>query len=327
MHDMMVDVLRQSEAARIADVRVTFRDDDDARAFTAADDKIAYFIETDRAEIARRITVNQVVIPLYSDMLHFLYEGLIALEKRKYAVAFTMLRKPLKYGLLFATWLWADQDDFYAKMAASPADHMDDRKITKERRMELLRASITALGEDGSFCDAGVLYGVVFDRNNNRGLAQFFDKAAHLVTSHPAMRTEQLNLNFIFKSPKDTDVYEGVYYWLAYLMMYLLLIQARTFGRMMVISETYVRWAFTSMLGTFEALFSNGDGGLFGSLNDAFGTMLICVACRSQMSITRENAARVLVAELIGCTACGQEQQFPLFWLMSQAGVATLPAG
>lgn len=45
--------------------------------------------------------------------LYFVHEALKALEKRKFAVAFTLLRKPLKESLMFATWICADEEDFF----------------------------------------------------------------------------------------------------------------------------------------------------------------------------------------------------------------------
>jgi hypothetical protein len=211
LHDMMADVMRQAEAARIATVNVRFKDEEEANNFAAADDPITFFLDNGRPDVAKRITMNHVVIPLYSDILHFVYEGLKALEKRKYAVAFSLFRKPFKYSLMFVTWLFADEDDFFDRLRTEPADSFDDRKITPEHKRELLRKAIALLPHN-EFLDADVIYGMAFDRDNPRGLAQYFDKAAHPVTSYRSMRTENLNLNFIFKSPNDTDVYEGVYF-------------------------------------------------------------------------------------------------------------------
>jgi hypothetical protein len=180
-----------------------------------------FWNKSGRTDVAQRIVVNQTVIPLFSDMLHFIYEALTCLERRKITVAFALLRKPLKYNLWFATWLWADEDDFYARMKSSPADDMDDQKIPAERRKELLNTAVQSFG-DGTGLDGDVLYQIIFERGNAVGLAPYFDMAAHLVTTNKKIRTDRLNLNFIFKNPGDTDVYENIYYPLANVLMYLL---------------------------------------------------------------------------------------------------------
>lgn len=316
LHDMILDVMRQAEAARIADVKIEFKDEDEVRSFSAADDPVIFCLENGRVDTVKRIVMNQVVIPLYADALHFVHEGLRALEKRKYAVAFALFRKPLKYSLMFVTWIFADEEDFFQRMRTEPADSFDDRKLTSERRRELLQRAIAGL-DYNTFLDADLIYGMAFDRNNARGLAQYFDKAAHLVTSHPAMRTENLNLNFIFKNPKDTDVYEGVYALLAYLLIYLLLLEVATIGRMAQVPSWYKKWLITASMSIHEGLFLEGSTNMIDHVNEVWHELLACVLCKSPLSITRENALRFFACERISCPKCKTEQQFPLFWIMS----------
>jgi hypothetical protein len=93
LHDMMLDVLQQGEAARVADVFIQFDAHEAVPEFTNAEELLNYLRDTGRTDILKRIVLNQVAIPLYGDLIHFVFEALKALEKRKYAVAFTLLRK------------------------------------------------------------------------------------------------------------------------------------------------------------------------------------------------------------------------------------------
>ena len=100
---------------------------------------------------------------------------------------------------MFVTWLFADEDDFFTRLRISPPELFDERKISPERRVELIRLAIKSMDytevlDVSELLDAATTYGMVFGRANNQGLAQYFDKALHLVTSHPAMKTEGLNL-------------------------------------------------------------------------------------------------------------------------------------
>jgi hypothetical protein len=74
-----------------------------------------------------------------------------------------------------------------------------------------------------------------------------------------------------------------------------------------------------TMRGTFEALFKE-ETPIIDGLDEALRCALKCIVCQSDMHITRDNGPRFLMAERINCTVCGQEQEFPLFWLMSQRG-------
>jgi hypothetical protein len=251
---------------------------------------------------------------LYGDLLHFVFEGLRALEKRKYAVAFTLFRKPFKYSLMFATWLFADEDDFFARLSTEPADSFDERRISAEQRVELLRRAISRIDDEG-FLDAAVIVSMAFDRKNDRGLAQYFDKAAHLVTSHRSMRTEALNLNFIFKDPRETDVYESVYHLLAYLLMYLLRLELATIAQMKEVPSWYSEWIKMATLATHVSLFTDGGADLLNEINQIWKESLDCVLCQGKLAITPENVLTVFSYERITCPKCASEQQIPIIGL------------
>ncbi len=316
LHYMMLDILRQAEAARVADVSITFADEEERQRFEKADSLFSFLYDAGHLDILKRIALNQVVIPLYGDLLHFVFEGLRALEERKYAVAFTLFRKPFKYSLMFATWLFADEDDFFARLSTEPADSFDERRISAEQRVELLQRAISRIDDEG-FLDAAVIASMAFDRKNDRGLAQYFDKAAHLVTSHPSMRTEALNLNFIFKDPRETDVYEGVYHLLAYLLMYLLRLELATIAQMKEVPSWYSEWIKMATLATHVSLFTDGGADLLNEINQVWKESLDCVLCQGKLAITRENVLTVFSYERITCPKCASEQQIPIYWLMS----------
>lgn len=319
LHDLMVRVLAGSESKRVADVHIRFRDEADRNKYIAADDPISFCLETGREEIAKQIVLNQVVIPLFSDILHFIYEALKALEKRKFTVALALLRKPLKYDLLLATWLFADPDDFYERLRKSPADHLEVGGISPKRRIELIDAALSQL-DNRAMYSGELIHDLVFNRNNVRGLAIYFDKAAHPVTSYgKQMRTESLNLNFIFKSPADNDVYENTYFALAHLISYLAFLQIGLLKKVASVIPAYVSWMTMVTVGTFEALFVSESTSAVDAINNTFSEFLKCAACRKSIAITNETAPAFYMDETVHCGNCGEEQTFPLFWLTNVA--------
>ena len=62
--------------------------------------------ETGRYDKERRIALNGISVALFADMLHFIFEGLRALEKRKFTVAFTVHDKIMR-GNVAEGALWA----------------------------------------------------------------------------------------------------------------------------------------------------------------------------------------------------------------------------
>lgn len=321
LHDQMVNILKQSEERFIADVHFQLRDDEDRRKFREAADPLQFFHETGRDDLAKTLTLRQLVIPLYADILHFVYEGLKALERRKFLVAFTLLRKPLRYDLMLVTWLLAEPDDFYERFRTSPADHLETQALSKEQRIALLDKAIALLESYGLY-NGELIYDMVYNKKASRGLAVAFDKAAHPVTNFgKEMRTEPLNLNLIFSSPSDNAAYEHLYWILAVLLIYLLFVQLALIKTMQQTMPGYVEWLRFVTLGTWGALFADDESPPLPSLSEEWSKfaadLMRCVACGAQITVCQSEAARFFLEEIITCPRCATEQQFPLFWLMT----------
>jgi len=327
VHDLMVQIMAQAEAARITDVHFQFQDEAQKKAFASSvksqEDIFEFLFAHGRDDVAKQIVLNKTVLPLFGDTFHFIYEGLRALEKRKYTVALALLRKPLKYNLLLLSWLFADGDDFFARMKKDPAAGFDDGKITKEHRIAVFSKAISQI-ERNELLDAKVIYGMAFDRKNPRGLARYFDMASHPVTANAEMRTEDLNLNFIFKDPNDTDIYDGIYHLVGYLLMYLLQLEIEMVARMSSVPAWYRTWVSVVTLAAYSAIF-NGEVTLLDELNRVWADLMNCTLCGAQYRLDRENALPAFATDYLRCKKCGTEQLFPLFWLMSKVETSVEP--
>ena len=180
------------------------------------------------------------------------------------------------------------------------------------------RSAITATPGSG-FTDAEAIYDAVFNYKNDIGFARYFDKATHLVTDFPRNRTEDYNLNFIFKNPLDDDVFEGnTYSQLAMLLLFLHLMQIELYGRMREPSKRYQNWLLITSLGAFEALFTKGRSRMIGVLNSKFRELMKCPHCDAQIRIKKSTAPRLLIGERLVCTQCQTEHHFPIGWLLSK---------
>lgn len=143
IHDQMAQLLVEGEANEIDKVSIRFRSEEELKRFTEAADPLNFLIQAGHDEEHKRIILNQATKALFSDFLHFVYESLRTLEKRKFAVSMSLLRKPLRENLMFATWMKAESDDFYHRLKSSPADMMESKYLTAERRKELIRGAIS----------------------------------------------------------------------------------------------------------------------------------------------------------------------------------------
>ncbi|UXK07034.1 hypothetical protein N5094_11375 [Shewanella putrefaciens] len=106
-------------------------------------DLLEYMKENELIEPYRHHIVSHTIMALTSDMLHFIYEALTCLEKRKFSVAFSLLRKPLKEHLFFLSWILADEDDFISRFESN--NHISFNGVTKEKRIEIIGKAIEKL--------------------------------------------------------------------------------------------------------------------------------------------------------------------------------------
>lgn len=252
-------------------------------------------------------------------MLHFVYEAMRALEKRKFAVAFSLLRKPFKEGLLIAAQMCVDESALFAKLKTNAANLLNRRELNEQRTRQLLRDAVSKACKGPTIVQADMIYDAVFDRKNALGLAGLFDKATHLITENRQIRTEDYNINFIFKNPLDNDVYAGeTYQQIGVVLQFLALVQIDLYGRMTEISRHHRNWLLFTSLGTFEALYSSGSPRITRFIRSALGELLACAICDKRMRLLKVDAPRLFIAERIECSECGADQGFPFGWLLGK---------
>lgn len=319
LHDLMVRLLVQMEMKKSAHIRFDLESEKDRQLLETGVHILDFLNQTGREKLECRAVINQLCIALYSDMLHFIYEGLRALEKRKFSVAFTLLRKPFKDGLLIAAQMCADEESFFERMKLDAKSLLNRRRLDEER-IKVLFDSTLKICSGSRLLSADKIYETVFNRTNNVGLAGLFDKATHLITEFSSIQTENYNINFIFKDPQDNDVYEsGTYHEIATLLYFLSLIQIELYSRMGESSKTYQNWLIFTSLGTFEALFTTGRSRMTNFINRNFSQFLECPVCQTKLKLKKSDAPRFYIGETLDCGHCLTSQHFPLGWLLSRA--------
>ena len=318
LHDLMTGLLVQMEIQKAGHIRFEIESEEDKQLLRSGIHILDFLEKSGRGDLERRAVVNHVCNALFSDMLHFIYEALRSLEKRKFAVALCLLRKPFKEGMLIAAQMCADEVTFFDKMKTDAKNLLNRKELNKARIKALLASAISA-SRGSSFTSSDALYDTVFNYQNDHGLAGLFDKATHLVTEFQRNQTEDYNLNFIFKNPLDDDIYSGgTYSQLAMLLLFLHIMQIELYGRMREPSKKYQNWMLFTSLGAFEALFTKGRSRMTNFVNSNFGEFMQCPVCETQLRIKKADAPRLLIGERIDCGQCLANQHFPFGWLLSK---------
>jgi hypothetical protein len=166
LHDECVRALVEYEKAKAHFVNVKFPSELTGRRFKeiAATDPIQALRATGFPEEARRAILNQITMGMVSDCLHHLYEALRCFEKRKFVVAFNLLRKPLKDSLLYLCWMLGDEDGFYAEFTSGNPERLSQKRLGNVRKQIL--AGAIARTEIRALMSADLLNELLYDRHS-----------------------------------------------------------------------------------------------------------------------------------------------------------------
>ncbi|MEM7168656.1 MAG: hypothetical protein AAF530_00680 [Pseudomonadota bacterium] len=327
LYDLMRGLLKQLQLAGVHGVSVDLAEGE-IENLRQSSHVLDFLADSGRGEVERRAVVNHLTLALYSDMLNFVYEALCMLEKRKFVVAFALLRKPFKEGMLLAAQMCADETAFFAKFRSDAANLLNRNELDEAATKRVLSEAMAIVCPDPTILEAEVVYKVIFDRKVDSGLASLFDVATHLTTENRQIRTANYNLNLIFKNPSDNDVYSGgTYLQIAMVLLFLALMQIALCNRMTKIARPYRNWMLFTSLGTYEALFSSGNANITRFVRNSLGDLLECSWCGERMRVRKTDAPRFFIGERIECSACGLDQSFPFGWLLGKIELDLFGAG
>jgi hypothetical protein len=210
----------------------------------------------------------------------------------------------------------ADEEDFFTKFKSDPVSFLDGGNFNRPTKRIAIEAAI-AKCSDASFMSADVLYAYLFDFKNSSGFAGLFDKAMHLVTRNPNIKTEAYNLNFIFKDPRQNDIYESSYQGISYILLCIHLMQIELLKRMHFPADDYLKQLNIRAVGAYQALFLKGRSEIASGMNETLGGLMKCPVCHERVRVRKRTAPMFFVTENLECDKCGSVSQFPLAWLMS----------
>jgi hypothetical protein len=322
LHDQMTHLLVQYEASGVHNLVLdSFKKVRAEHQNLDSDvDILSLLREKDLDPLYRHHVVSHLVLGLTSDMLHFLYEALTCLEKRKFAVAFALLRKPLKENLIFLSWLLGSESDFLTRFEKDNYTTLNG--LDSGRRQQILSAAIAKLPTSEAF-SSDLLEGIIFSKTHAMSFEPIWQRATHLITSQgAALRTEDLNINFIFHDASSDDLYEVLYCNLPYVLLYAIQVALECFSRIAPSNQLSTSHLLIVSMGAYECLFDRRRrSGVTAMLTRNLKSFLKCSHCQAPVRLTRNNAVSMYLREHLSCQRCGLEMPFPLYWLFGQCNI------
>lgn len=324
LHDKIVELLVEYDSHRVQDVVAeTFHK---VIVATGRENEfenielLTYMKEHGLIEPYKHHIVSHVVLALTADMLHFLYEALMCFEKRKFSVAFSLLRKPLKEHLFFLSWILADEEDFISRFEAN--NYISFSGVSKEERLNIIKRAIEKLHTKDAF-DEETIWNYVYSKKHENGFEATWQRATHLTTSQgELLKTDDYSFNFIFEDALDDFYYSFLKEGLPYLFLYLAQIALASFNRIRSVNEKTLNHLILITLGCYEALFLDGRSmSISRLLQKTMGEMLSCIHCEAPFKIRKKNAAMLYLHERFICGECGLVSEFPLYWLLAKSNM------
>jgi hypothetical protein len=220
-HDILVELLRSGEDSGLFQQDFCFKDEADRNAFEESED-IFDWLDKTRRDDDYSLFLRRTVFPaVLSDLLHFIYEALETSRKAKLTVSYALIRKPLQESLCLLEWIISDPTNFVAHMRTRPQELRSQKAGGWEQHAKRIEDVLRLIGESRRF-DATYLAKLRYDKKSEDSFDGICNLATHLITDHAALRTERLNINFIFSGwdEKLTQWY-FLYSRLPYLLFYI----------------------------------------------------------------------------------------------------------
>lgn len=262
--------------------------------------------------------ISKILMGLTSDLLHFTYEALKGFEKRKFSVAYSLLRKPFKENLVFICLLLNNYENFIDLFEQETDKSLNN--IHSSKRRSIFQEAISNLALSEVF-DANLIEEMIFSKQHPLGLEIPWQKATHLMTSQGTfLKTGKMFINSIFEDPNDVEQYESVYTSLPYIMLFTTHVLLECFQKLVNLNENTYQHITLSSLGCYENLYTNGRKRyLTRSYARSFKKLLQCIHCGNNITLTKENSLRMFMTGMLICNHCHMNSEFPFYWLLSQS--------
>lgn len=221
LHDLLVQLLKSGVEGNLFTCSIEFTDEADRTAFESSPDIFEWLAQSRRLEDRARVIVNFVLPAVLSDLLHCIYEALESSRKGKLCTAYMLIRKPLQESLFLLESVIIDPLDFADKLATEPLLLRGLKGGGVEVHAKRIDKVLQMVGETQRL-SAPYLAQLRYDKRTNDGFDGICNVAMHLFTEHLAIRTEPLNVNFIFSGFAEMFTqWSYLYSRLPYVLFYL----------------------------------------------------------------------------------------------------------
>ena len=234
LNDILASFVTHGQGAGLFATTTDLRDESHAQTLANLphEEKRDWLAANGYAPYLKEATHKHVILALLSDFCDFVFEALGCSRKGKLTVAYSLLRKPFKDNLFYFEWLLADPDGFFDVFTHHGSKKLEEYRTKPELRFPIIEKAVSKTRKPAMF-DAKILDDHRYDRKFPYGLAASWDQANHLVTTFPAILTDNENFNFVFIDPIAEGHWDFLYFRLPMLLYYAVEVVEALIGRLM----------------------------------------------------------------------------------------------
>jgi hypothetical protein len=243
IHDVMVQMIMSGEEGNVFNATVDFKDTDEGDRISELEDidqVFSWLDEEGRSEDKAKILQATVLPAILSDMMHCYFEALETSRKGKLGISYMLIRKPLQESLYVLESIVLDKLEFSELLSSKPqklGSHNSGGVTGHEKRVTEVLSKLNL----ASRFNPKYISQLRYDKKEEDSFDGICNKAMHLFTSHDAIRTERMNINFIF-SGEDQKISQWNYLYsrLPYLLMYTLFVVEHIMERVAPTTKKYL---------------------------------------------------------------------------------------
>lgn len=225
IHDILLTTLNSGLEQDIFNIHFNL-DDEKKNNYENMD--IFTFLEKYEMKDERTKLLKTVVLPaLLSDSLHCIYESLNSAKKGKLNITFMLIRKPIQEAFYLLESIIYDEKHFGESLAFNPMELRPSTTKKKGNKSgvinhgERIEEVLSKMKLENIF-SSSYLSNLRYNKKSNDSFDGICNHAMHLFTQDESIRTENLNINFIF-SNEYSRITQWKYFYsrLPYLLLYL----------------------------------------------------------------------------------------------------------
>ena len=213
-NDVLVRWLQWIDEYQLCSVSINFTNQKEMEDFQSIKDSdlLEWLKNNGHKDEMYEINRRHILCSLVTDYCHYMLESFVCASKMKPAVAYALLRKPLRDNLAYIEWLRVNPTEMIDKLLYADPNEYVLSKEQKKQHIEKICSEYQIDRQKGMFVFR-------YDKNADVSLEKIWNKANHIVTTQNYTKSDKGDLNFVFVDADKWEHLTSYYYSVVPLIM------------------------------------------------------------------------------------------------------------